>query len=90
MFYTNKCIIVTINTVVLTALIVIILLRKTLIYLCYYYKHLLVNSVSVLSYPAVKVNLTNCLIKHQATTECEIMYVKIHMSIALALDMHEW
>ena len=41
MFYTNKCIVVTINRVVLTDLIVIILLRKTLIYLRYYYKHLL-------------------------------------------------
>jgi len=58
---------------VLTDLIVILLLRKTLIYLCYYYKHLLVNSVTVLSYPAVKVKLANCLIKHQATTECGIM-----------------
>jgi len=73
MFYTNKCIVVTINRVVLTVLFAIILLRKTLICLCYYHKHLLVNSVTVLSYPAVKVKLTNCLVKHQAKTECEIM-----------------
>lgn len=60
LFYTNKCIIVTIKRLLLTTLIVTTLLKKHLIYLCYCYKHLLVNSVTVLSYPAVKVNLTNC------------------------------
>jgi hypothetical protein len=59
--------------IVLTALIVIMLLGKTVIYVCYYYKHVLINSATVLSYPAVKVKLTNCLIKHQAKMECEIM-----------------